>query len=264
MPSIVYTAKYRKNSGSIISPYEVLSLYFYGLSVEGTQGNVFSNETIRTYILSAQQEIERYLSIKFNVQLVEESIDYNRDDYNNGFPILNTTYQVKRPYSLVGLLNRIEQVFYPEGWLMARSSNKERYARYIHVVPTGAAVTEVGGDIILSGVMSQMGLRSFPNVPDYWNVQYSTGFDSIPYDLLNIVGMLAAIPILAIAGDLIFKVPGIASQSLSIDGLSQSISTTSSATSNGYSARIGEYRKQIKETLQRIALNYRGIQFTVI
>ena len=73
--------------------------------------------------------------------------------------------------------------------------------------------------------------------PNYWHAKYLTGFKKIPNDLLNVLGMLASINVLNIAGDIILGA-GIASYSLSLDGLSQSISSTSSATNSGYGARI--------------------------
>ena len=119
--------------------------------------------------------------------------------------------------------------------------------------------------MILTGITSQVGMQRFDNIPDYWRIQYITGWDidNLPMDLLNIVGMLASIPALDVAGDLILGTAGIASQSLSIDGLSQSISTSISATNAGYGARILSYTKQIEETAKRIRLVYDQSKFRV-
>lgn len=59
----------------------------------------------------------------------------------------------------------------------------------------------------------------------------------MPMDLINLTGKLATFGPLGIAGDLILGA-GIAAQSIGVDGLSQSISSTSSATNAGYGARI--------------------------
>ena len=68
---------------------------------------------------------------------------------------------------------------------------------------------------------------------------------------------------LNIAGDLVLGIAGVSGQSLSIDGLSQSISTTASATSAGYSARLIQYQKEIKETVGRLKLVYDEVKFAV-
>jgi hypothetical protein len=67
---------------------------------------------------------------------------------------------------------------------------------------------------------------------------------------------------LNIAGDLIAGA-GIATKSLSMDGLSQSISTTASATNAGYGARILQYNKHIEESMKTLKAYYTGISMVV-
>ena len=102
-------------------------------------------------------------------------------------------------------------------------------------------------------------------IPDYWDLQYITGFDldNMPMDLINLIGKLATFGPLGIAGDLILGA-GIAAQSLGVDGLSQSISSTSSATNAGYGARLVQYEREIKETVKRIKLIYDEIKSAVL
>jgi hypothetical protein len=74
--------------------------------------------------------------------------------------------------------------------------------------------------------------------------------------------MKASMGALNIAGDLIAGA-GIATKSLSMDGLSQSISTTASATNAGYGARILQYNKEIDERMKNLRNYYLGIQMVV-
>lgn len=74
---------------------------------------------------------------------------------------------------------------------------------------------------------------------------------SIPSNILHAVGLSAALQVLDVAGDLIVGA-GIASQSTSVDGLSQSINTTSSATNSGYGARVKQYEREYKALLSRL------------
>ena len=85
----------------------------------------------------------------------------------------------------------------------------------------------------------------------------------MPMDLINLTGKLASFGPLGIAGDLILGA-GIASQSIGVDGLSQSISSPSSATNAGYGARIIQYQKEIKEAIPRIKLVYDEIKMSVL
>jgi hypothetical protein len=261
MPTLNLITKYRKNEGLIISPEELQALYFYGVPIKSKDGSSLDPNTIEMYIRSAQSEVEKFFDIKLFPQLITETKDYYRDDYSNNFPFVRTSLPVKQILTLIGRINGIDQIEYPQEWLQARSSSDGTVYRQFSVVPNGSVVN-ADADVIFTGVSSYYGIRSYPNVPNYWFVQYDTGFDydKVPYDLLNLIGMLAAIPLLAIAGDLILGA-GIASQSLSIDGLSQSISSTSSATNAGYGARIVEYRKSILATIKRLHRYYKGITF---
>jgi len=264
MPQLTFTTKYRKNEGVCFSSEEIYTLYFYGVDVLSKDGSKLDSNTIKLNIKSAQSEVEKYLDIKLFPTFIEETKDYYRDDYYNGFPFVRTSLPVKRILSLVGRLNNVEQIIYPESWLSERKTSDGTYHRQFSIVPSGAAV-EGNADVILTGITSHYGLRAFSQVANYWTTQYETGFDvgEIPEDLLQMIGMLSALPLLAIAGDLILGA-GIASQSLSIDGLSQSISSTSSATNAGYGARMIEYRKSIDQTKKALKRYYKGVTFAAL
>lgn len=266
MGQLTFTIKYKKNSGLVFSVAEIWALYLFGIKIDGGQGTSFSNESIRKYIEMAQKQVEKWFNLRFCKQLVDQTLPYYRQDYWQEFPILLTNYPVREPLSMIGMLNKMEQIIYPQGWLFCEyDTTMGQGKRRISVVPTGSSTTQGNAQVILTGITSQVGMQRFDNIPDYWRVQYITGWDidDLPMDLLNIVGMLASIPALDVAGDLILGTAGIAGQSLSIDGLSQSISTSISATNAGYGARILSYTKQIEETAKRIRLVYDQPKFRV-
>jgi hypothetical protein len=266
MGQLTFTIKYKKNSGLVFSVAEIWAMYLFGIKIDGGQGTSFSNESIRRYIEMAQKQVEKWFNLRFCKQLVDQTLPYYRQDYWQEFPILLTNYPVREPLSMIGMLNKMEQIIYPQGWLFCEyDTAMNQGKRRISVVPTGSSTTQGNAQVILTGITSQVGMQRFDNIPDYWRVQYITGWDidNLPMDLLNIVGMLASIPALDVAGDLILGTAGIAGQSLSIDGLSQSISTSISATNAGYGARILSYTKQIEETAKRIRLVYDQPKFRV-
>lgn len=87
----------------------------------------------------------------------------------------------------------------------------------------------------------------------------------LAYDptILQAIGYTAAMPILDTAGDLVLGA-GIASQSISIDGISQSISSTSGVENAAYGARKMQYRKQLEDIDKQIRRRYRRMNmFTV-
>lgn len=266
MGQLQLTIKYRKNSGMLFSPTEIFSLYLYGITIQGGDGTAFSAESMRYYIEAAQREVESYFNLRLIRQFIyEEKLTFYRADYWQNFPILFTNYPVGQPMSLTGRFNNLEQISYPTQWLTCHQNSYGLHKRRVSIVPTGSAVAQANAEVILSGLTTQLGSQHFVMIPDYWDFQYITGFDidKMPMDLLNLVGMVACFGPLGIAGDLILGA-GIASQSLGVDGLSQGISSTSSATNSGYGARIVLYQKQIKDTVSRIKLVYDEVKFVTM
>lgn len=96
--------------------------------------------------------------------------------------------------------------------------------------------------------------------PQGIEVDYETGFEnaaSIPDDLRDVIGKWAACKMLNIIGDGIL--PGFSSQSVSLDGLSESFSSTQSATNAYFGARINQYNKEIAEWLKYNKYKYANI-----
>lgn len=266
MPSITYTSSYKKNTGLVMSPVELMEIYFFGVKVVDSNGNEMPDSIIQHYIEAAQKEVENKLKIKFKKQLFNDGMSYYRDSYKQTTPRINTRYPVNTPLSLTGFYRKIEQISYPKEWLGSSRNDDGIYMKRMSIVPTSGSAVGTSQDILLTGITSSFfgspGIVA--TLPDYWELQYVTGFDvdHYPSDIINVVGMMAAIPVLAIAGDLILGA-GIASQSLSIDNISQSINSTASATNSGYGARIIEYRKSIEKSLDAIARGYKGLPFDV-
>ena len=261
---ITFDIKYRKNGELVLSPEEMVALYFYGIGTRSQDGTLLSMDVYEMYIKAAQQEIERYLDISFKPTLITEKIHYHRDDYISGFPIIRVSKPVYKPLSLVGFINGIEQIVYPQVWLSSRMTSDYYYERQLFVVPTTKGVIEGSGEVILSGITAQTGLHTFRNIPNYWTTQYLTGFRRIPYELMNVIGKLASIGVFNVLGDIVLGQAAVASYSLSIDGLSQSIGTTNSAENSAYSARIKMYMDEVKKTLDRVKSSYRGIGFATL
>jgi hypothetical protein len=264
MGSIVYTSKYKKNTGAVLSPTELKELYLYGIHPLSRDGSMIPEYVWEQKIHSAQNEIEKFLAIKLCRQLISEKLTYFRDDYLNNLPILNTSFPVFKTIRLLGLLNGVEQIRYPESWCNQYESSDQGQTRRINIVPSGAAVG-AATNVVLLGVMAQLGIRSLNLVPNYWTVNYLSGWDpkGLPQEIIDIIGKLAAIQILAIYGDIVLA-PGLSGQSLSIDGLSQSLNTVISSRGSAFSGRISQYILDIKDTLQRLEHSYKGINFAVL
>lgn len=88
--------------------------------------------------------------------------------------------------------------------------------------------------------------------PQGFEFDYTTGYkssDFVPDDLREVIAKFATIKTLQSVGDGVMA--GLSSQSVSLDGLSESFSSTQSATSAYFGARILSYTKEIEVWLKR-------------
>lgn len=261
---MILKTSYSVKPRTIISISEFLKMYLFGVNIIDDQGRdlLEDSEIVEQYLLSAQQEVENVLNIKLVPQIVEEQKDFHRDDFTR-WGYIRTTYPVVEPISMEGFIGEVKQITYPPEWISARkTSDKLGYRRSFNVVPN---TPDKGATITNSAYYGHIPQASFwgnYQIPNYWMLKYWTGFEQCPADILAFVGKLASIGLFHVAGDLILGA-GIANQSIGIDGLSQSISTTSSATNAGYGARIEGYLRDMREALPVLISTYRGILFTV-
>ncbi len=124
------------------------------------------------------------------------------------------------------------------------------------VIATSAKAISTGiGKTKFTIKLNQAGIDG-PVIVD-WTVH------TVPQSMIKIICQIAALLPLDIAGNLIAGT-GIGSQTLSLDGLSQEIHTTASATSSGFGATIISYQNQIKDTLNAMRKKYATMGFGVL
>lgn len=266
MPRLTFIAKNIKNKGIVINDKELLSLYFYGIEVVNQQGTSINPTFLEFYIKAAQEEIEKFLNIKLIKQKVSERSDYYRNEFRNtGF--IRTKLPVRTPLGLKGKLGEQTIVNYPKHWLTANRVNNLPTVRQIVMIPN-ANINEkqLQESIYGHNLLPTLGFANWEQVGSYWELDYITGFDfeDMPLDIFNLIGKLASFGLFNILGDIALGQAGLASYSLSIDSLSQSVSTTGSATNAVFGARLVTYQKEIKDTLDKLKGIYRGIIFTAI
>lgn len=268
----------------IITVDEIKTHYLFGVNLTDDSGKEYPDSLFAHYIKAAVASVEHRLKIQIRRKSYEEeSHDFYREDYNkyiwmelDHFPVISIE-EVKMV--LPG-----EQVVktFDKDWI-----HIQRFAGHLQLVPG----TGTSGSILLgaSGAWLPFIYGNNKFIPDAFRVTYTAGFgkppegswgfaqgsnpasvskpdadlDYVPQDLKHLVGMLACFGPLNIAGDLIVGA-GIASSSLSIDGLSQSVSTTSSATNAGYGSRLIQYGKEIKELLPALEKTYNGVRLQVV
>lgn len=105
-------------------------------------------------------------------------------------------------------------------------------------------------------------LRGPIPLPNFWNYDALVGFRKTPQVLIDVIAKRAAMDLLTIAGQA-FR-GGFSSQSISRDGISESVSYTASATYGIYSATIEDYRKFINENIKKFRQAFHGSAMVVI
>ena len=102
---------------------------------------------------------------------------------------------------------------------------------------------------IYGALWTGVGARRYPGGFEF---DYTTGFESsdfVPEGLRGVIAKYATIKALAVIGDGLLA--GFSSQSISLDGLSESFSSTQSATSAFFGARIKQYSDEITAWLEK-------------
>ena len=262
----------QKQPELVISPYELMNEYLYGIPVCNQNGVKLTNKTITNKILIAQESIENTLFVKFNEQIINETSDFRKTEFDRwGF--VKTSYPVKKPLALDGYYNQIQQIGYQMEWLTSRkeqsslNGDKESvYSRQIHLVPSGTTGNATSNGIVYNGVMPFALFLGIGYIPDYWHSTYLTGFDKIPYALIDVIAKLSAIQLLAMLGDIYMGI-GMSSYSISLDGLSQNTSLLKNSDNGVYSSRIKQFYSDLfgKDGLiDELKAKYKGINFDVL
>lgn len=261
MPNLNYTLPYQINSNLAISANELRDIYLFGINFTDEFGNPYSDQNLEYHILNAQESLEDLLNIKFKPQVIQETLNYDMRRYGQ-WCYLRTSYPVRKGFSLKGYVGTTSQINYPASWLTSRRTNDPiGWERQLNLVPSGQDSVSFSEQAIFS--TSYMGaFYGSTDIPEYFEVTYTTGFDVLPRDILDTVGKIASIGALNVMGDIGSLGSGIASKSISIDGLSQSQSSTASATSAANTARILQYKKELDSELKDLKGKYRGIGFT--
>lgn len=119
---------------------------------------------------------------------------------------------------------------------------------------------EIAFDFI--GLVYVEALRGQVEIPSFWRYNLIAGLRDVPAEIQEYLGRLAAIPVLTVAGQAFRS--GYSSQSVSRDGVSESVSYTASAIYGIYSASIEDHKRWIKEHLGALRGKYRGPNLWVV
>lgn len=239
----------------IITPQWVKDRFLVGVNLRTDDGQEYPDELFEIAINTAIETVQDELDIVLDaVTVTGEKLDTfnNVNNWPNFGPLRLRKRPVREVTALSAKWGQNDVLTYPIEWAnLDNSTGGMSVTGSLTIIPTpqGLPATSYG-----------LTWAPWRDVAPLWfRVTYEAGWatpEEVPQAILNCIGWLAAMLPLDTAGDLIAGA-GIASKSVSIDGLSTSISTTSSATNAGYGARILSYQKQLAATMAALGRKYR-------
>lgn len=250
--SLTLNLEYNMDSTLPFSAEEYLTEYLVDIPIRGLGGGKMTRDKIEEKIKKHTEQLENFLDIKVPKQIAQEEHDYEKEKWMVwGFVKCN--YLITKIKSLKGKFNSTEQIEFQNDWLNVKSKD-DSAARNLHIVPvTSGSITYSGNAALF------VFFKNYTYIPNYWHVCYITGFDKTPRDIQEVIGKYTTISVMAVLGDVAFGA-GIASKSISIDGLSQSIGTTQSAENSLYSARIRQLAGELEKfDLPRVRARYKAL-----
>jgi len=263
---------------------EIQNTWCFGLPFYDSYGNAVGNTVVQKFIDGARRQVERYLGIFLKPTLIATNPGERE-------LVLGTDYEVAEPpydydakaYSNMGFLQLrerpVQSISYlklvlPNGQIIVDFLTRPEWVKLygeqgqFQIVPYAGDPTIfnlLGGTQMGYGFMTGQLNRS---VPQMWYIDYIAGYaqNKIPEDIRNIVAKIAAVDTLGIIGEAYRG--GVASMSTSIDGLSESMGYTVSASSTLYNAHISQYKQEIddffNEAKSGARSSERGLTFAVL
>jgi hypothetical protein len=252
--------------GEILTPDDMRYTYMWGIDARATNDASYADEQIRFHIESSLAEMERRLNITIKKRRIacepgrrglRPDIDYDEEESYYSFRreriqrsgMITTRRRPVLEVSRLDLLSRNNPV---RSLLDASTLDKTKGLLRFFNRPLGAGDTGRA----IQNALYPYGADTFDSQL-FYAVDYAAGFESagaIPKDLRAAIGKMCAIELLNIIGDGLMA--GFSSSSLSLDGVSESFSSTQNATSATYGARIKAYTEELEGYIKANKLKF--------
>lgn len=245
-------------SFDVISVAELKDVFLFGLDIKDSKGNEPSDTFYEFYIRAAVGYLERMLDIPLRtLTVINEKADFYVDDYNRHIFLRTLNFPIISVEEIRLVLPTEQKVItYMDEWVY-----DDKPSGQIMIIPgTGGAQAIILG-LSTSFLPIVYGTHSF--IPDVFRIDYTAGFEKIPPELKDLVGMLASIGPLSIFGDIIFG-PGVAGNSVTLDSLMTNVRTTKDRGQGAFASRIDAYRREVSQRIKDLRRQYKGARFVVV
>jgi hypothetical protein len=251
--------------GDVLTPDDLRG-YLWGIDFRASNGASYTDTQIQYFIDSALKEMERLLNITIKKTRVacepqrrglKKGVDYDEAEPYYTFKrerversgIITTRKRPVISISRIDLVNRNNRII-PLLRESTFDSTKGRI-KFFNRLPRQSDSTRGVETAIYPYGAGTLERELF------YAVDYIAGFESsddVPKDLREIIGKKAAVSLLNIIGRGLMS--GFSSSSLSMDGVSESFSSTQSATSAYYGADIKEYKDDIENYISENKMKF--------
>ena len=246
--------------GTIVTPDDCRYTFLWGTDFKATNGSMFTDEQIQWFIDAATAEMARQLNITIVKRRIKSEFSVEQRnlkkgvDYDDAETPYDFSYRKIQRYGMIQtkqrpILNVTRCTLINKGQnddvdlLPSVVPDKKNGVLKFLKRPWKPNDTWTG----ISDSISRYGAETW-NPHLFYAVDYDAGFensDEVPTDLRHMIGKMAAISLLNVIGDGLMS--GFSSSSLSMDGVSESFSSTQSATSAFFGARIAVYQKEVQD-----------------
>ena len=254
--------------GDLYTPDDMRYTQLFGIDsvAANTARDEFTDDQFRQLVLEAMGEFETYLTVDIRKRVYKtnpaatlvrgrlwrEGVDYTDEDDEYDYDYLQWSNMGFVPLRHTPIIS-VERAIWKnlvDGTIMDLKDNNwlriSKKLGQLNFYPKGGfsyGPYSVYGPIWTSAVGGRY--------PQGFEIDYTTGYDSakfVPEGLRSTVAKYATIKSLAVIGDGLLA--GFSSQSVSLDGLSESFSSTQSATSAYFGARIKMLSDEIVDWLK--------------
>jgi hypothetical protein len=256
--------------GNAICPDDLRYTYLWGTDFKATNGMPYTDEQIQYFINASIADLERRLNItikKVRIRCnpekrnLKKGVDYDVEEGYYEFKrhkiekygIIATR---KKPIIKLHGLNLLTRFVPCQNLTDSTVVDKTKGLLKMLKRPIRPSETSLG----IQTAINPYGTELF-NPFLFYEVDYDAGYetsDDIPMDLREAIGKNAAISLLNVIGDGLMS--GFSSSSLSMDGVSESFSSTQSATSAYFGARIKVYEDELKDYIEEVKRKFGHLQ----
>lgn len=247
--------------GDPVTPDDIRFTYMWGTDLKAANGQSMTDEQIRYFVMSSMEALGREL----NITIIRKRVKTNakarglkkKEDYDVNEDLYRFSYDKIARYGLI--TTRLRPIIKLDSIKAVGRVGIDRDLTDSVVVDHQKGSLRllkrpIKPTMTSRGISQAIGIYGTETFTPYlfYEIDYEAGYETaadVPADLREVVGKHAAVSMLNVVGDGLMS--GFSSSSLSMDGMSESFSSTQSATSAYFGARIKEYKDDIANYIKQ-------------